>query len=83
MTQIEKLYAQLVASRGSFRFRDFQRILEAFDFTLERVNGSHHVYRHPAASRPLSIQPRGNNAKPYQIEQFLDIVEEFGLTIGK
>lgn len=83
MTQIEKLYTQLVASRSSFRFRDFQRILEAFDFTLERVNGSHHVYRHPAASRPLSIQPRGNLAKRYQVDQFLDIVEEFGLKIGK
>lgn len=83
MTQIEKLYAQLVANRTSVRFRDFQRILEAFGFALERVNGSHHVYRHPAASRPLSIQPRGNQAKPYQIDQFFDIVEEFGLKIGK
>jgi predicted RNA binding protein YcfA (HicA-like mRNA interferase family) len=83
MTQIEKLYAQLLANRGSIRFRDFQRILEAFDFTLERVNGSHHVYRHPASSRPLSIQPRGNRAKPYQVDQCLDIVEEFGLKIGK
>lgn len=55
MTQIEKLHAQLVANRTSIRFRDFQRVLEAFGFTLERVNGSHHVYRHSAASRPLSI----------------------------
>ena len=83
MTQIEKLFAQLVANRGSIRFRDFQRILEAFGFSLERVNGSHHVYRHRAASRPLSIQPRSNRAKPYQVDQFLDIVEEFGLKIGK
>ena len=32
-------------------------------------------------TRPLSVQPIGNMAKPYQIEQFLDIVEEFGLTV--
>lgn len=83
MTQIEKLYAKLVRNRAAIPFREFQRILEAFGFALERVNGSHHVYRHPAASRPLSIQPRGNMAKPYQIDQFLDIVEEFGLKIGK
>ena len=83
MTQIEKLYAQLLASRTSMRFRDFQRILKAFGFELDRVNGSHHQYKHPLASRPLSIQPRGNEAKPYQVDQFLDIVEEFGLTLGE
>lgn len=83
MTQIEKLYAQLLANRTSMRFRDFRRILEAFGFTLDRINGSHHIFKHPAVSRALSIQPRGDKAKPYQIEQFLDIVEEFGLKIGK
>ena len=83
MTQIEKLYAQLVTNRASMRFRDFRRILEAFGFTLDRVNGSHHIFKHPAVSRALSIQPRGDKAKPYQLDQFLDIVEEFGLKIGK
>jgi hypothetical protein len=33
--------------------------------------------------RPLSIQPRGNMAKPYQIDLFLDMVEEFGLEMGE
>lgn len=65
------------------RFRDFQRILEAFGFALDRINGSHHNYRHPRVSRPLSVQPRGNMAKPYQIQQFLDIVEEFGLKMDE
>jgi len=83
MVKPAKLYAQLLASRTSMRFRDFQRVLEAFEFVLDRINGSHHQYRHPLASRPLSIQPKGNMAKPYQIDQFLDMVEEFGLTIGE
>jgi HicA toxin of bacterial toxin-antitoxin, len=76
-----KLYQRLLESRSSIPFRDFQRILGAFGFTLDRTKGSHRQYRHPQASRPLSIQPRGNMAKPYQVDQFLDIVEEFGLTI--
>ena len=83
MVKPAKLYAQLLAARASMRFRDFQRVLEAFGFVLDRINGSHHQYRHPLASRPLSIQPKGNMAKPYQIDQFLDMVEEFGLTIGE
>jgi predicted RNA binding protein YcfA (HicA-like mRNA interferase family) len=81
MVKSSKLFARLMASPQSMRFRDFQRVLEAFGFKLDRINGSHHNYRHPLATRPLSIQPKGNMAKPYQIDQFLDIVEEFGLKI--
>ncbi|MFI4979797.1 MAG: type II toxin-antitoxin system HicA family toxin [Nevskiales bacterium] len=79
MTKIEKLYTRLVADRAAMRFRDFERILKAFGFQLDRINGSHHIYKHAAVSRLLSIQPRGDKAKPYQIDQFLDMVEEFGL----
>ena len=83
MTKPSKLYARLLTSRSSMRFRDFQRILETFGFTLDRINGSHHQYKHALANRPLSIQPKGNMAKPYQIDQFLDMVEEFGLTMAE
>jgi predicted RNA binding protein YcfA (HicA-like mRNA interferase family) len=83
MMKPTKLYARLLASRTSVRFSDFQRILEAFGFTLDRIKGSHHQYKHPSATRPLSIQAKGNMAKPYQVDQFLDMVEEFGLRIGE
>ncbi|WP_068077211.1 type II toxin-antitoxin system HicA family toxin [Novosphingobium lentum] len=83
MTQIEKLFSQLVATRAAMRFADFERILKAFGFTLDRINGSHHIYKHPVVPRRLSIQPRGGKAKPYQIDQFLDMVEEFGLEMKK
>ena len=59
--------------------RDFERILAAFGFALIRTTGSHRQYRHPQVPRILSIQPRGKEAKSYQIEQFVDMVEEFGL----
>lgn len=83
MTQIEKLYARLVRNSVAMRFSDFERILGAFGFTLDRISGSHHLYAHPKVPRRLSIQPRGGQAKPYQIDQFLDIVEEFGLELKK
>ena len=83
MVKPGKLYQNLVASRSSVPFRDFQRVLEAFGFKLDRIKGSHHNYKHNAVPRPLSVQSRGNMAKPYQIDQFLDIVEEFGLKIDE
>jgi predicted RNA binding protein YcfA (HicA-like mRNA interferase family) len=71
MVKPSKLYSRLLASPSAMRFRDFQRVLQAFGFTLDRINGSHHNYKHPLVSRPLSIQPKGNMAKPYQSINFL------------
>lgn len=62
-------------------FTEFRRLVESFGFELRRISGSHHIYRHPRVSRPLSLQPREREAKPYQIRQFLEIVREFGLTM--
>jgi predicted RNA binding protein YcfA (HicA-like mRNA interferase family) len=83
MVKVSKLFSRLIASPESVRFREFQRILAAFGFKLDRINGSHHNYTHPAATRPLSIQPRHGMAKPYQVDQFLDMVGEFGLTLDE
>ncbi len=60
-------------------FTEFCRLIEAFGFTLRRVSGSHYIYIHPQVPRPLSLQPRQGEAKPYQIAQFVEIVEEFEL----
>lgn len=84
MTSIAKLYAWILANpRGSVRFRDFQRLLEAFGFVLDRTSGSHHQYAHPKVPRILSIQPRGKEAKSYQIEQFVAMIEEFELSMDQ
>jgi predicted RNA binding protein YcfA (HicA-like mRNA interferase family) len=62
---------------------EFRRLVEAFGFTLLGVSGSHHIYRHPEVPRALSLQPHQREAKPYQISQFLDIVEELGLKLER
>jgi hypothetical protein len=60
-------------------FAEFCRLIEAFGFRLRRVSGSHHIYTHPQVPRPLSLQPREQEAKPYQVKQFVEMVEEFDL----
>ena len=62
-------------------FTEFCRLVEAFGFKLRRVSGSHYIYSHPNVPRPLSLQPRQREAKPYQISRFLEMVEEYGLTM--
>ena len=66
-------------SGKSLTFSEAQLILKKLGFTLERVNGSHHIYTHPQLERPVNIQPVGKDAKPYQLKQIRDIIFELGL----
>lgn len=82
MSQVAKLYARLAANpRMSLSFRDFELLLRAFGFELARTKGSHRQYVHPKLTRPLPVQPTGKDAKPYQVREFLELVEEYGLYI--
>lgn len=64
-------------SRGkNVLFHDFQSLLEAFGFRLDRINGSHHIYIHKSGKHMVSIQGDGKDAKPYQVKQFLAIIEQ-------
>lgn len=83
MVSASKLYERLLASRSTLRFGDFQRLLEAFGFALARTKGSHLIYKHPMVPRPFPVQPRGHEAKIYQVEEFLDMIDEYRLRIDK
>ncbi len=84
MTQIEKLYARVIADPGQqISFRDFVALIEAVGFRHSRSKGSHRSYRHSDCSRLLVIQPQGSKAKRYQVREFLDMVEEFRLSVEK
>ena len=76
-----KIYQKLLANAHNIRFADLCKVVEAFGYRLDRVSGSHHIYEHPGATRPLNLQKCRGEAKPYQIRQFLRDVEEFHLTL--
>jgi HicA toxin of bacterial toxin-antitoxin, len=61
------------------RFSDFRRLVEAFGFVLDRIHGSHHIFVHPGIPELLNLQDVGGQAKPYQIRQFLRLVERYNL----
>ena len=82
MTRIGKLYAAVLANPGgTLGFRDFERLILAAGFILMRIRGSHRAYRHPRADRLLVVQPRGKDAKPYQVREFLDMIEAYSLIV--
>lgn len=81
MVRPQRVLEKVLAGSKTLPFRDFEKLLKAFGFELDRIAGSHHIYVHPRADRPLSVQPRGKDAKPYQVRQFLDMVETYGLSL--
>ena len=76
------IYEKILAGSRNIRFGDFCKVVEAFGYRLDRTRGSHHIYEHPRASRPLNLQNDREQAKAYQIRQFLRDVEEFQLSMS-
>lgn len=62
-------------------FRDIRGLVEACGFRLSRVSGSHHIFEHPEVPVLLNLQEVAGEAKPYQIRQFLRLVERYNLKV--
>jgi hypothetical protein len=45
------------------------------------VSGSHYIYAHPDVRELVNLQNDRGKAKPYQIRQFLKLVEEYNLQL--
>jgi predicted RNA binding protein YcfA (HicA-like mRNA interferase family) len=82
VTRPDKLYQQLLSSSSrSISFRDFERLLRAFGFELDRTVGSHRIYAHAAVPRSFPVQAEGKEAKRYQVREFLELVERYALQL--
>ena len=60
-------------------FADMRRLVEAFGFELRRTSGSHHVFVHPDVRELVNVQDVRGQAKPYQVRQFVRLVERYAL----
>ena len=81
MTKKQKLLQRLLTGSKNVRFSDVQVVVEAFGFQLARISGSHHIYVHPDMPDLINLQDVNGKAKPYQIKQFLEIVERYNLEL--
>jgi predicted RNA binding protein YcfA (HicA-like mRNA interferase family) len=81
MGKKQKILKQILSGSKNISFNDIVSIVEAFGFTLSRVNGSHHIFIHPNIPELVNLQNAKGKAKPYQIRQFLTIVEQYNLKL--
>jgi predicted RNA binding protein YcfA (HicA-like mRNA interferase family) len=50
--------------------------LEDNGFSLDRINGSHHIFIHPVIETPINAQKKKDGtAKAYQIKQAINIID--------
>jgi predicted RNA binding protein YcfA (HicA-like mRNA interferase family) len=62
-------------------FSDLKNLVEGFGFRLDRVTGSHHIFVHPEIPELVNLQEVKGEAKPYQIRQFLRLLERHNLRL--
>jgi predicted RNA binding protein YcfA (HicA-like mRNA interferase family) len=78
----QKLLQKALSRPKNIRFNEIVTLAEAFGFHLSRVKGSHHIFVHPQVRELVNLQNVGGKAKPYQVRQFLRLVERYNLTMG-
>ena len=77
-----KVLKKILDGSKDIRFDEFVGVIEAFGFRLVRTSGSHHIFVHPDLPELVNLQNVAGQAKPYQIRQFLRLVERYNLRLG-
>ena len=62
-------------------FHDMVSLIEGFGFVLDRTSGSHHIFVHTDISELINLQDVRGQSKPYQIKQFLRLVERYNMKL--
>jgi predicted RNA binding protein YcfA (HicA-like mRNA interferase family) len=70
-------------NRSDIRFDRFCAVIEHFGFKCRGGKGSHKVYVRDGVVENLSVQEVKSKAKPYQIRQFIDLVDRYNLIGGE
>ena len=77
----QKLLRKALTTPNNLRFSEMVNLAEAFGFRLSRTTGSHHIFVHDRVRELLNLQEVKGKAKPYQVGQFLQLVEKYNLKL--
>lgn len=75
MSKIAKILDRVLSgtSDASIRFEDLRRLLIHLGF-VERLRGDHHIFCRSGVPEILNLQPRGSQAKAYQVKQVRGVI---------
>ena len=60
-------------SDANVPFNELRSLLRRLGF-VERIRGSHHIFTKDGVEEILNLQPKGRNAKAYQVKQVRAVV---------
>ena len=80
MGKQEKLLEKIMrgGSDANIPFDGLSHLLRRLGFAL-RVKGSHHIFFKAGVEEILNLQPRGSDAKPYQVRQVRNVLIKYRL----
>ena len=76
-----KTLEKILFGSKNIRFDDLTALVQAFGFRLSRISGSHHIFTHPGIPELVNLQDVHGQAKPYQVRQFMKLVERYNLQL--
>ena len=77
----KKLLKRILGGSKNIRFAEMVHFVEGFGFVLSRIEGSHHIFTRSDIPELVNLQNVKGQAKPYQIRQFLKLVEKHNLKL--
>jgi len=66
------------ASDANIAFAELRNLLISMGFE-ERIRGDHHIFSKDGVVEILNLQPKGSQAKPYQVKQVRSVVIKYKL----
>jgi len=80
MTRRDKLLDRILrgTSDANILFAEMCQLLRHLEFD-ERIRGSHHIFTKEGVEEILNLQPKGANAKPYQVKQVRNVILKYKL----
>lgn len=80
MGRHEKLLLQILrgTSDAAIPFQGVRALLGWLGFE-ERIRGGHHIFTRDGVSEILNLQPKGSDAKPYQVKQVRQVILKYKL----
>jgi len=80
VSQLDKLLAKILSgtSDSSIPFAQICQLLRRLGFE-ERIRGSHHIFSKEGVEEILNLQPKGSQAKAYQVKQVRTVILKYQL----
>jgi predicted RNA binding protein YcfA (HicA-like mRNA interferase family) len=80
MSQSDRLLLRILrgTSDANIPFEGLCQLLRRLGFD-ERIRGSHHIFTKEGVEEILNLQPKGRQAKPYQVKQVRAVLLQYRL----